>query len=364
VSNPTRSAPACTEIRDTFATLFQPGQVVEVRILHHPRANSTTAGYFDDHDKAAAAAARYSGKCPGVYVTLNEINPALLARINNRMEEYAKQTTSDNDVLHRWWLPLDFDPVRPAGIPSTNAEHRTALKRAEECSGWLAGEGWPSPIVGDSGNGAHLLYPIDLPNDPDAAKLSKRCLAALAWKFSDEAVELDTSVHNAARIWKLYGTTAAKGDGCQDRPHRTARILSVPEPRVIVPRDLLEALAAQGPPEEDRAHRNGHASGFDLENWIREHGVPVERQGPWNNGGHRYVLRECPFNEDHQNLSAYIVQFSSGAIAGGAITTAARARVGVSCGRSTNRDTGSGTGCPVRNPPSAAGTARPPIPHR
>src|SRR5262249_32653030 len=91
-------------VLDVLRTLFRPGQVVELRAPNHPRNGWTTAGYFDDYRKLAAAAAELSGVAPGVYVTLNEINPALLARINNRVEEYAKQTTSDADVRRRRWL--------------------------------------------------------------------------------------------------------------------------------------------------------------------------------------------------------------------------------------------------------------------
>ena len=37
------------------------------------------------------------------------------------------------------------------------------------CGAWddLWGAGFPDPVVGDSGNGTHLLYPVDLPNDSD-----------------------------------------------------------------------------------------------------------------------------------------------------------------------------------------------------
>jgi hypothetical protein len=84
-------------------------------------------------------------------------------------------------------------------------------------------------VVGDSGNGAHLLYRIDLPNNQESLELARGVLEALAFKFSDEAVSLDTGVHNAARIWKLYGTTARKGDDIEERPHRVSRLLKVPD---------------------------------------------------------------------------------------------------------------------------------------
>ncbi len=37
------------------------------------------------------------------------------------------------------------------------------------CGAWddLWGAGFPDPVLGDTGNGRHLLYPVDLPNDSD-----------------------------------------------------------------------------------------------------------------------------------------------------------------------------------------------------
>ncbi|HEX4588441.1 MAG TPA: AAA family ATPase, partial [Gemmataceae bacterium] len=47
------------------------------------------------------------------------------------------------------------------------------------------------------------------------------------------------------RITKCYGTLARKGDHTDSRPHRRSGILEIPERIVPVPRELLEALAAE-----------------------------------------------------------------------------------------------------------------------
>ena len=103
------------EIRFALAVLFEPGAVVELRIPHTGRTR-TVSGYFDDMDALTRAAARWSGRARGIYVTLNPIQPALLARAHNRAIPYAETTTSDHEVLRRRWLPIDFDPVRPSHI--------------------------------------------------------------------------------------------------------------------------------------------------------------------------------------------------------------------------------------------------------
>ena len=53
------------------------------------------------------------------------------------------------------------------------------------------------------------------------------CLAALAFRFDDARVCIDQQVWNAARLLKVYGTMARKGDDTLDRPHRLSRLLEV-----------------------------------------------------------------------------------------------------------------------------------------
>jgi hypothetical protein len=45
--------------------------------------------------------------------------------------------------------------------------------------------------------------------------------------FSDQRLKIDTGVFNAARIWKLYGTMACKGDNIPERAHRMASVVEV-----------------------------------------------------------------------------------------------------------------------------------------
>lgn len=292
------------------------GTVAELRIPNTPRG--TVSGYFNDLDKLAAAAGQWSGKAPGIYFTLNPVTPALLARANNHLVEHAKQTTSDSDTLRRGWLPLDFDPVRPSGISSTDAEHETALARARECAAWLRSLGFGAVILADSGNGAHVLVRIDLPNDATSTALIKRCLAAVALRFSDETVSVDLSVFNAARIWKCYGTLACKGDSTPERPHRIARIIEVADDLTPTPHEVLEKLAALAP-EEPKTHARQTYSGqgaFDLVRWISDHTLDVIGPSSWQ-GGQKWLFPVCPWNPDHTNRSAYLVQFATDAIAAG-----------------------------------------------
>jgi hypothetical protein len=155
------------EIRGSIGLLLEPGQVYEIRAF----GRGTTSGYFRDFAKLAEVAARLSGRTPAVYVSLNPVLPDLFARSADRIKSWARATTSDGQIIRRRWLPIDFDPVRPSDISSTSDEHQASLLRARECLNWLLSIGWPEPIVADSGNGAHLLYRVDLPNDQSATNL-------------------------------------------------------------------------------------------------------------------------------------------------------------------------------------------------
>src|SRR5205085_7089079 len=109
----------------------------------------------------------------------------------------------------------------------------------------LVGLGWPMPILADSGNGFHLLYRVDLPADDNG--LVKAVLEALGDRFDTPAVTVDRKVFNPARIVKLYGTLARKGDHIEDRPHRWASLLETPDRLGIVPVEALKEAASLCP---------------------------------------------------------------------------------------------------------------------
>src|SRR5215211_3214461 len=301
------------EILQAVEVLSEPGGVLELRAIKN---GTTAAGYFDDTNVLSPEAAQLNEQGFAIYITANPANPALLSRAANRIKRPLKETTSDRDVLWRRWFPIDFDPVRPAGVSSTDEEKEHALRRAHEVYTDLRERGWPEPVAADSGNGAHLLYAVDLPNDANSLALVRGALEALSFKFSDSVVSVDTTTSNAARIWKLYGTTARKGDSTEGRPHRASKLLKVPDERVEVGREQLEAMAATKPKAERKTLGIPPGSEFDLEAWISERGVPVRREGLWQQGGYKWVLQECPWN-GHSDNSAYIVRFARGAIAAG-----------------------------------------------
>ncbi len=305
----------------TIGLLFGLGDVIEIRALDvgrtADRAGITYSGYFNFENEQAIRAAirKLDGRAEGVYVVLNRFNPVLLARANNRLQARPKHTTSDRDITQRRWLYIDADANRPAGISATEEEHQAAIQRIFQIREFLRELGWPEPISADSGNGGHLLYllpPLDL--EP-AGELVKACLRVLAARFSDATVTVDETTASAARLCKLYGTLARKGDFMPDRPHRGARVLDEPERVEAVPIEALESLAKEAESAAPPAapHFRGVSLGqFNIEEWLVTSGLEVIKGPEPYLGGRRWTLRTCPFNPEHQK--PVIIEFPSGAL--------------------------------------------------
>lgn len=207
---------------DVFSVFVRPSEIVEVRHFDGKRIFS---GYFDDHVAFIGAVKETDRKQhSGIYFTLQVIDPRLIARANNRLKP-SDLTTSDKDVLFYRWLPIDLDPVRPSGVSSSDSELKAALDLRDPVTAWIMQEfELPSPIRAMSGNGGHLLFRLpDWPANAESKVIINGMLKEISSRFSTPQVAIDTTVYNPARIWKLYGTTARKGDEIPASSHREAR---------------------------------------------------------------------------------------------------------------------------------------------
>ena len=237
-----------------LTTLVDPSDgCVELRCLDVvPRPGTRPqawCGFYSPDSPAVMAreALRITPKARGVYLTLNPLKPELLARRNGRCEFAGRDTTSsDGDVLRRRWLLVDVDTkTTVSGVSTTDGEKDAAGAVAENVANFLGENGWNDPIRCDSGNGFHLFYRIDLPNDDESRKLVNRVLKTLASKFDTDAAKVNQSVFNAGRIVKLPGTMARKGENTSERPHRRARLLEDRSPAdpVVIDVELLRDIA-------------------------------------------------------------------------------------------------------------------------
>lgn len=238
------------------------GGKTEIRILDGKlkgswRTEKVLSGYFDDPLKVCEALESVE-RARGIYFVPNPISPNLLARGYNRLSpSTSNDTTSDHNITRRAWLLVDLDPVRESGISSTDAEKQAAKALVALLVKDLRNLGWADPVIGDSGNGWHMMYRIDLPNDVDSLELVSNVLAGLDARYSDDAVHVDVSVKNASRIWKLYGTMAAKGDNMPDRPHRKS-VVSPKGGVDVVTAEQLAVVAGWAPQPTTQVVRSGN----------------------------------------------------------------------------------------------------------
>lgn len=226
-------AAAIATMTDWLKVLVEPGSVCELRMLECKEGYGkphTKSGIFDtEHlQDMAKAALDHTRIAKGVYFTLNPLHPDLLGRRFNRLDRAEDDgQATDADVIRRRWLLIDADPSRLSGISSTDAEKEYSRELIQEVREFLDNRNWPDPIYADSGNGYHLLYRIDLPAKDSWAEC---VLKALAHDFDSDRASIDTNVFNPARICKLPGTLARKGDHVPGwRPHRWSKLLEVPE---------------------------------------------------------------------------------------------------------------------------------------
>lgn len=309
------------DVASFLRVLHEPGSVFEIRALDCPERPGSTykktfCGYFDDVDKAAAVVADLESRKPlGIYVTLNPVHSDLLARCCNRVD-VGKSTTADSDVTRRRWLFIDVDPKRPSGISASDEERETGRVKAQQIIDDLASRGWPAPLVCSSGNGWHLLYRIDLPNNDKTKDLIERTLKGLAEKYSTPQVHIDNTVFNASRITRCYGTTARKGDSIPGRPHRQSFGWLPPEPLGVVPEMMLEMVAVpEAPPAPPKTPYKGTQAQFDLDYWLRQYSVPVTAPEQYKGGRKWHFTERPPFCAcDWKPKDAYIIQGSDGAI--------------------------------------------------
>ncbi|MEG2289408.1 MAG: hypothetical protein RSA29_03515 [Clostridium sp.] len=290
---------------------------IEVRILNTKRG--TVSGYYDDKEKLLNDIFRYDG-VNNIFFTLNAISEDLLARAKNRLIEYAKNTTSDSDIIRRTFLLIDVDPKRPTGVSSTDEELKSAEVVLVKVVNYLSNEGFPEPIIACSGNGYHALYKLDLPNTKEETQLIKDVLYALDDKFSDDKAQVDKTTFNPARITKVYGTKACKGDSTETRPHRRSKIIQAPDKLEVVNEVLLKKVADSYTQKNNNVKKANNENSksvkkgtVKMDKWLSSNGLGIFKVKE-DDDRTVYVLETCPWNSSHTDKSASITQFHNGAI--------------------------------------------------
>lgn len=280
------------------------GNFTEVRIL----GKFSYSGYFKSVDRLIEAISPYQDMDDEqFYFVMNRIDDACYGRQqSDKIVKSPKITTNDNDIVRRRWIMVDFDPVRKSGTNSSDEEFNLSLMKAKDVYYFLKERGFSEPVITNSGNGTHLQYQVDLPNDEETTNIIKGFFAYLGHQYSDEKVEVDLKNFNLARLCKLYGTTAKKGANLPERPWRDSKIVYIPKVLDTTPIEKFKELSDLVPKEEHKQQPNrsvyrGHGQGqpFDLEAWLNQYGIvyKVSKDGTTT----RYTLEECPWIDSHSD---------------------------------------------------------------
>lgn len=304
------------EIRKWHSIFKRDDELFEIRVL----GDRTWSGYFYDIEEAIRQLQQFDND--NIYYTINEVKKACASRGQFNCFRQVKGTaTSKQDIEHRWWMAVDVDCERPSGVSSTDYEKEKAHKKAQDVFMFLRENGFSTPIVCDSSSGYHILYPIDMENDQASEDAIKSFLEILANNFTDESVKIDTVLHDANRILRLSGTFGRKGRSSEERPHRLAKILSVPSELVRMKIEQVQSfnekysMKVEQPQRRQYNGNGGMQEQFNLREFIQKYGIEVEKEVPISGGGTKYVLAECPFDSQHKAPDSALFELPNGAIA-------------------------------------------------
>jgi len=228
-----------------------PGAAFELTVKRRKYGkNVMDKGYYSDRQALALEAATRTQKpdAIAVYVTLQEIHPDCLHRARNKMPGDVA-AVGMADVTRYRNLLIDVDRAGIKEISATDAEKqdiRAALTAIKES---LLESGWPDPAFeGDSGNGGHICWKIDLPATRETQELIKHCYQAIGQQFNTAALSVDASLADPNQLIKLYGTKTRKGDDTPERPHRFSQLLHTYETEPVTLEQLQQLADLYKPP--------------------------------------------------------------------------------------------------------------------
>jgi len=303
--------PILPEISKAYELIATPGGYTEIRA---PKARGgTQGGFYSNPNSLAQDVYKLSTdeRTPAIYWTIQEIKKP--TTVKNRLERL-DSGTGDLDVNRYRWLVVDVDPVRAASFEtqsSSDAEKKNAELVAIQIREFFSNQGIESILI-DSGNGYHILVPLEISNANGTSSLVKAVLEGLHEKFGTPHASVDTTVSNPARILKIPGTVARKGRHTEERPWRVARILDVPAITNRLDegqlRRLLSTVSAEATAKLAVPREQVFATDSEVErslDWLKDFMAFVQieytQQKPPREDGLIALPMRCPFASEHES---------------------------------------------------------------
>lgn len=248
----------------------------------------------------------------------------IFSTIHQFSDEKTTGNVKDSDVIRYSSLFIDIDPVRhvesgSSKVNATDEEKNDAKQMYEEIAQYLKQSGFNEPITIDSGNGYHLVFPIEEASVEEVRSLYKQLLEILDNKFSNDLAHIDTVVYNPSRLGKLVGSPATKGDGKEPRPYRMSKFVSIPDDflrlSVSVLRNFVEKHAVEMQNSSEQSlfdskiseKKSGDKSSevwkklfVDVATWLNYYALTYQKNPGETEGFFIYVFDSCPMR-DHSN---------------------------------------------------------------
>lgn len=219
-------------VADAVRLLVGPESLTEVRVLLQSADDRICRNQYYLGSQAEDVARDVHpldqlSNCIGIYLIPNPIDPKLIDRNTKWRKPFITKIPSSNqsNMLSRRWILVDCDSIRPGECSATEAERVAAFDLAENVIASLSVFGFGNPIKADSGNGCHLIYPVEMPPDQPTSQLIKEFLGQLTNRCKVTGAKVDPVTWDSQRMVRLYGTKSRKGESTPDRPHRLSGII-------------------------------------------------------------------------------------------------------------------------------------------
>jgi hypothetical protein len=303
------------EILRAARVLFEPGQLVEVRLKG--RDGHIASRYYNDHERMAAVLAKEDAKerWAAAWWSLQQLRP------NAHAGKQKGETTKRADVEAYRWLVIDVDRADKSSrkLNATPAEKEQLLAVAKKVMTWLAQQGVQNCILADSGNGYHVLIKLaPLAANEKNYELLREVLAAVKHEFRAQAqtAEIDTSLAEPEQVIKAYGTTTRKSESTSGRPWQESKLLDVPKTIEPVKEDVLLAIAAVAPLPEtpQRAPRERRALDpeFDPYDFFDHYGDAFGIEREFEKNGKTYFVTDTCVLAGHKHTGSGLTGFVLG----------------------------------------------------
>lgn len=325
--------PVESEAEQFFRLLGNPvAGIRAIRRDDHPDQRLAVGFFSDAHEFAdtvcgLSAASEGPELYQGVFTTVNQLADHFHLMVRGIVG--TGQTVKEKDVSRVRILPLDIDPIRGDAqggkLCSSDTEHQAAIDAAQRAAEIGKSLGWPEPMIIDSGNGAYCFWRVDLPNTPESRSLIKAAIAHFKAQLDNEQVEVDDSVHNPDRVFRIPGTINRKSPDLEERPNRLVHFLSAPESLNVITVDQLkihrlDSIEPDEHPDQQIQHEKNQPLSSDIHErrvqaviaWMNQAGFPPAGR---KDDGQKTDLAfsHCPFKgQNHKDGGSAVLVFRDG----------------------------------------------------